>query len=190
MDGVFRGSIRKEDTLDTEISTLSGPMREVQMLSKEQTEALSELRGFLNAFEYINGKTDHGYMFEIWGVRKKTDLDLAIREVFAKWKTSSISKTLVVDWEDLISSALHRWLLAYLKGSPHLIDRGKQFNLSSDSGCRSVVQHFIEKLTSVSPIREAYTIDVKTEEFYACAHDDILLVCDEVLLFLHFEVCD
>jgi hypothetical protein len=160
------------------------------VLSQDQLRTVSELRGFLNAFECVNNRDDQGYMFEIWGVRKKPDLDLAVEEVFARWNASRVSKTRVSEWEKSLSSVLERWLLAFLKDSHHLIDRGKHFTLSSDSGRKKLSKHFLQKLTSISNVVEAYTLHIESEELSTHAHDDILLVCDEVLLFLHFEACE
>lgn len=160
------------------------------MLSKEQSAALYKVHGFLNAFEYVNGKENHSYLFEIFATPKKPDLNEAVQEVFAKWKPSRINLESASDWPQLLQDRVDRWLLAYLKDSHHLIDRGRHFTLSSDSGPKKMVQHLIVKLEEISPINQAYTVGLEAADFRACAHDDILLVCDDVLLFLHFEVCD
>lgn len=35
------------------------------MVGKSKKEILAELHGFFQAFEWVNGKTNHGYSFDI-----------------------------------------------------------------------------------------------------------------------------
>jgi hypothetical protein len=159
----------------------------------ESSETLAELRGFFRAFELVNNKTNHGYTFEIQGVPRDGDIDAAIAAQFADINLTSLTLNRIDDWRALVSATLIRWFLAYLHDPVELgrlIDRSNTFSLSMRSFHKDLVEPIIQRLESLAPFQDAFSIDVQTDEFYACEWTDLVLVSPDLLLFLHFDVCD
>jgi len=100
------------------------------------SEMLAELRGFFTAFEWVNGKTNHGYSFNIGTAPKSSNLEADIESHFAASNPIKLTSTKAVDWRELLSSSLARWLFAYLTDHPaigRLTDESKTFSLSFPS---------------------------------------------------------
>lgn len=162
-------------------------------MNDAQLETLAEIRGFFRAFEWVNHKTNHGYCFEISLAPRTSDIHSAIASHFSTETPTHLMMNPVDDWRDLLSKTLVRWLLAYLTDHPsigRLTDESKLFSLSSLSFHDDLINPLIQQIESLSPIESAYTINLDTEEFYACEYTDIVLIANDHLAFLHFDVCD
>lgn len=162
-------------------------------MNNSTAETLAELRGFFHAFECVNGKTDHGYSFEI-SVAEPTG-DIAT-DIAAKIVTDTLMSTSLQacdQWRKTLFQTLKRWLLAYLNDRHsigRLTDASRTFSLSSRSFHKDMIDPIIDQIESIAPVHSAYEITVETEGFYACDYTDLVLVTTGPLVFLHFDVCD
>lgn len=154
---------------------------------------LAYLRGFLEAFAWVNGKTNHGYTFEIDRVEDAGEVEDAVAKRFARDEPSKIALTKLVDWRGEVAATLERWLLRYLRDDPrvgHLEDARKAFSLSHPSFIPDLIAPLVNKIASLSSIQRGFGIDIKTDRFYACESTDMVLVASDSLIFLHFDWCD
>lgn len=162
-------------------------------MDKSQAETLAEIRGFLRAFEWVNGKTNHGYCFEITLAPLNEDLSAAVAAQFARDQPTRLTISPATNWRELLNSTLSHWLLKYLQDPPvlgRLEDKSRTFSLSTASCQQEMVDPLVDQIESLSPIQSAHTISVETAGFYACESADLVLVAAEHLVFLHFDVCD
>ena len=156
-------------------------------------ETLAEIRGFFRAFEWVNGKTNHGYCFEVFLAPKNADIHAAVGSHLAKENPKRLSVTEVDDWREHVSQTLIRWLLMYLNDHPAsgcLTDQSNTFSLSMPSCQKQMVDPLIDQIESLSLVQSAHAITIETDGFYACEYTDIVLVATDHHVFLHFDVCD
>jgi len=162
-------------------------------LGKPSVETVAEIRGFFRAFEWVNHKTNHGYSFEISTADPTGDLTKDVNAHLSAFSPTSLVVQPYNDWRQTLFDSLKRWLLSYLRDHPsigRLTDKSNTFSLSSRSFHKDMIDPLIAKIESLGAITSGHNIVVETDGFYACDYTDIVLETSELLIFLHFDVCD
>lgn len=153
-------------------------------MTPDDMETLAEIRGALQAFEWVNHHGDHGYHFQI---TTTTRSESVTSDVASHFSPHRVTVDAMRDWRDTLTNTLVRWLFAYLNGG--LVDKTKSFAMSLPRQRGVVVDQLISRIESIGSIQSALSITVDTD-FPSCDNSDIVLVLENYLVFLHFDVGD
>jgi uncharacterized protein (TIGR02996 family) len=152
--------------------------------------AITELRGFLNAFSWTNGKTNHQYSFEVFLLAKRGSVVQTITPVI--WANRLISVTLepLNDWQTELSVAFPNWLCLYLTDLDHLLDPSQHFSLSRADSRTALGQQVVQMVANLIRPTAAFQVQVESAGFYECAFADYALEAPDRVLFIHLGVSD
>lgn len=152
--------------------------------------AFGELRGCLLAFARFNDKTNHGCTFTFDCLPQATSVRQSLERFFRRQATKVVL-TQLEDWSQTVRALFQTWFFQFqvpLMG--RLVDRGKTFSLSHDSGRESLLDWVMNRLEAVVGQAIAWKVDVQTSDFYECGWDDVAFETAEGSYLLHFGVSD
>jgi len=165
---------------------------------------LGKIAGVLDAFSWINTKTNHSYCFEI---EKLPDEDNCLR-AFEKYIFEYYPEAIVrleqlsID-DELVHSTIRNWLFGYQKSpnidedfiglgseSCYLDDKYKAFSLTDESYKKDFLEGFLSELIALIQANTIYKVHIKTNTWYEAAWDDFIFEGKKGRIFLHLGVSD
>lgn len=167
--------------------------------------AISRLNGILEAFSYVNGKTNHCYSFEITILEKNNSIEATVEKYITKiYPDALISFEPLDNLQSELTQVLENWLFSYQPqsdnhgnilhgcGSPfaYLKDIDESFSMSDNDFRKDFIKNFIQSLNDATRINNAFKVQIDTDEWYECAWDDFALEGENAILFLHLGVSD
>ncbi len=150
-----------------------------------------ELRGYLEAFADLNGKTNHGYTFEI----DRLSPDGSIVDAIKLWVRDKAARVTVEPVDDAgraAKSMFERWLFEFQDPhGPRLDDTNSDFEVSNDRGRERIIDRLLERIAAATCATSVWIVHVRTESsFYACAWDELAFEGPKGRFILHLSVSD
>ena len=165
---------------------------------------LGRLAGVLEAFSWINNKTNHNYSFEIERLSNENNCLQAFEKYIFEYYPEAIItlEKLSID-NKLVHSIIENWLFSYQKspnldenfiglgsGSCYLDDKYNAFYLTEDSYKKDLIEDFLSELISLIEGNTLYKVHIKTSTWYEAAWDDFIFEGKKDRIFLHLGVSD
>lgn len=158
----------------------------------EFSHEIGRLAGQLQAFAYLNNKTNHGYSFELWELSNNKSMEMAIIELPIGVK--NVTLTTLDSWEEFLAQCLEKWLFSFQhKGTRDdntLQDAKNYFSLSHSSFKEDFILDLLVSIDElIDPIQGSY-VNIKVDGWYECAWDDIAIEGKKGNIFIHLGVSD
>lgn len=152
-----------------------------------------EIKGFLYAFECINGKADHSYTFSLEMQNKEGSPEEIIKKYFNSQVKCRLELEKLENWEAIFLRALKYWLFEYLyQDIPHhlyITDRMMSYTLSTKTNQEAIVLELIKKIKDCFSPTKVWNVKVNPLEYYDHGVD-FALENTTYILFLHIGVSD
>lgn len=139
---------------------------------------LGYLSGILKGFEWVNGKSNHGYTFTIEPLVGDESLEKLVENDLKQWDENAIvTATPIENWRKEFSQKLHNWLFSYICVDKNYEDclietKSSSFTLFNADFRAYFINEFCDELEQLLEISQAVKINVQTTKFYeACWYD-------------------
>lgn len=158
---------------------------------------VAKINGFLQAFEWFNNKTDHGYSFYSvsLGVSDANGaLETYKQRTFKNpSEVRTTKKQREDDWKIVLARLLGQWLFQFHSNPVSnitLSDRKNDFSLSDASFRNEIVDDLIKWFEDISTFHDVFEVEFETSAFYEVRYDDLLLVGKDQTLLVHLGQSD
>jgi len=167
------------------------------MTDRDTDTTLARLEGFLNAFEWLNSKTDHNCTFTVENVTKAADVPSALAAHF-KLKPSDFQVEPLINIEADLRDVFARFLFLFREPAEghefgrYLVDPRRSFNLVRDDGRDSLLDYLIgvvRDLGTTAAWRVVASLECGALREW-CFQDDVVIELPDRLCLLHFGVSD
>lgn len=156
------------------------------------------LSGILKAFEWVNGKSNHGYSFTIEPLNGDESLEKLIENDLKTWdETTIVTATPLNNWREEFSKVLQSWLFSYVCIDENSFEdclvesrKNASFTLFHQGFRDDFVSEFCDELEQLLKVSQALKIDVNMEKFYECAWHDFAFRGKNGSVFIHLGVSD
>ena len=162
---------------------------------------LNYIQGFLDAFAWINHKTNHGYSFQITLIEKNAPIEEVIETYITNLYTTKeeIVKYnylhVKTSWKKELEKNLIKWLFQFQSdqfgGNHFLKDQSYQFSLSKKSFVQIMLKEFIKNFESIGVDFQPYNVQIDFENgLYEVEYNDLLLLSKRKSILLHLGQSD
>ena len=154
-------------------------------MTSDQTIELAEVRGILRAFEWFNSKVNYSPTFTLAELPTRPTLAEAI---FAHFQGDAIEieAVPVADWFNASQALLSKWLFEYRD-----LITPDAFGCVNDQRAESkLVEEIVRKMETAIQPTAAWTVKIKTRQFYELFWDDVAIESNQARYLLHLGWTD
>ncbi len=165
---------------------------------------LGKLAGVLEAFSWINTKTNHSYSFELEKLPDEADCAQSFEKyIFQYYPEASFTLEPFNIDDELVYSTIKNWIFSYQKSpninespigcgheSCYLDDKYRAFSLTHESFKIDFLKNFLDELLTLVEVHAIYKVHLKTDTWYEGAWDDFIFEGKKGRIFLHLGVSD
>jgi hypothetical protein len=167
---------------------------------------IGRLSGILEAMSAINGKTNHGFTFEIVALESDESIETKTENFLKEsYPDALIMFDNLQSWREDLSKIIEKWLFHYQphkdingntiqggygSGAAYLQDVYESFSMSSESFRADFLAEIIDSIEVLLNVRRALSVSLNTKSWYECDWDDVVLEGSKGNIFIHLGVSD
>jgi hypothetical protein len=167
---------------------------------------LGKISGVLEAFARVNGKTNHGFTFEIEMLESQKSVEHASKDLFeVHYPDVEVELRLLASWKSDVAKCLEGWLFQYqpqfdesgleVRGGggsafSSLKDTDSSFDLSRAGARSDLALALCDDIDSIAQVARVYELHISTQSWYEASWSDFVFEGQKANLFLHLGVSD
>ncbi|KRU22425.1 MAG: hypothetical protein L0G41_03020 [Psychrobacter sp.] len=159
---------------------------------------IGKLNGILEAFQWVNSKTNYGYDFTIEILSGNDDLKkLATDHLKHLYPNATVHSKPIENWRDEFSKKLQEWLFEYiqididpLNSHNKLQHINSGFTLFDIKSREHFINNFCDDLEDALGVVEVISVNIETDEWYEAYWHDFAFKGKNGAVFIHLGVSD